>query len=96
VALDPAVVTFDNTDHDDTLTGSTITGTTALTKGGDGTLMLTGTNSYEGGATIVGGLIVFSRADNFGSDNNHPDVGAQGYAGKHEGVTGSLKVNYRF
>jgi uncharacterized protein with beta-barrel porin domain len=42
-------------------------GSWALSKGGDGTLLLSGANTYTGGTTVTGGLINFNAANNFGS-----------------------------
>src|SRR5207244_285824 len=39
----------------------------SLVKQGSGTLTLTGANTYSGGTTVNGGLIIFSTANNFGS-----------------------------
>jgi autotransporter-associated beta strand protein len=59
-----------NQTENQTLTGL-IHGPGALQKAGDGTLKLTAANTYEGGATITGGLIEFDRPENFGGTDRN-------------------------
>ncbi|WP_269475643.1 autotransporter-associated beta strand repeat-containing protein [Variovorax sp. WDL1] len=51
---------------DDTL-ANTVSGTGTLTKGGAGTLTVTGTNSYSGGTTLSGGKLSVSSDANLGA-----------------------------
>jgi len=52
----------------DTLTlAANVSDTGTLTKLGSGTLILTGINTYSGGTTVLGGLINFAMAANFGT-----------------------------
>ncbi len=50
--------------------GSPLTGATALTKDGGGTLILGANNSYSGTTTINAGLILFSAPSNLGASNS--------------------------
>ncbi|QIF03985.1 autotransporter-associated beta strand repeat-containing protein [Roseimicrobium sp. ORNL1] len=47
---------------------SVISGTTTLTKDGDGTLILTGTNTHTGGTYINGGTVQVTTSANFGAN----------------------------
>ncbi|MCF7687839.1 MAG: autotransporter-associated beta strand repeat-containing protein [Cephaloticoccus sp.] len=60
--------TFDTNGNNVTL-ATGLTGTGAVTKQGNGVLSFTGTNSYEGGTTVTGGLIEFSALGDFGTGN---------------------------
>lgn len=46
-----------------------IAGNLSLVKSGAATLALTGTNTYNGGTTVTGGLVNFQSLSNFGSGN---------------------------
>jgi fibronectin-binding autotransporter adhesin len=60
--VSPSTLTFNNSAVNYTVGGGAITGTTSLTKGGSGTVILTGANSYNGGTTITGGVLQIGNA----------------------------------
>ena len=49
--------------------GSTLAGTTGLTKADSGTLMLSASNSYSGGTTVTAGTLALGNANALGSGN---------------------------
>ncbi len=56
--VSPGSVSFNNSTHDYTLTGTFgITGITALTKDGAGALTITNANSYSGGTVVLNGTL---------------------------------------
>jgi autotransporter-associated beta strand protein/T5SS/PEP-CTERM-associated repeat protein len=68
-----------------TFAGS-ISGTGAVTKQGEGTLTLSGNNSYTGGTTIIAGTVTISA----GSSISHDSAGL--VIGQASGETGTLNV----
>ena len=59
----------------------------ALTKGGDGTLILSGANAYTGATTVQAGTL------RLGAGNVLPDASAVTLSGKAAGVTATLDLN---
>jgi autotransporter-associated beta strand protein len=54
--------------------GASIDGTGGLTKVGAGTLILSASNSYAGGSTVNGGVLVMSNANALGSTNGSLNI----------------------
>ena len=65
--IEPAVVTVENTTGTYTFQGGAITGTTGLTKSGNGALVLANANSYSGGTTLTGGMLTLGAAGALGT-----------------------------
>jgi autotransporter-associated beta strand protein len=75
---------------------SIASGTTAITKSGNGTWVLGGTNTFSGGVTVNNGLIVFAGPASVGGNTvNGPAsvlVNSGGAAGLGAGFTGGLQA----
>jgi autotransporter-associated beta strand protein len=54
--------------------GSTLSGSTGLTKNDGGTLMLTGSNNYTGGTLVSGGTLALNGGSVVGNITNNANV----------------------
>ena len=78
-SADPATLTVSNvTARSFGLAGSTIDGAVSLVKIGNGTLTLTGTNSYSGATVVSNGTLAVSATGTLGTNNLSVVVGGSG------------------
>jgi len=68
-------------------------GVTSLIKVGTGTLTLTGTNSYSGGTTISGGMLLVNNLIGSGSGSGSVTVASGGTLGGTGIISGAVAVN---
>jgi len=68
-ALQPGIVTVNNTAGDFTFSGGSMAGGASLVKAGGATLTLSATNTYAGGTTINGGTLVNGVSAALGAGN---------------------------
>ncbi len=72
----PSSLLVDVTTKDYTLSGSEITGTNTLTKGGSGTLTLNNPNTYAGDTLVNGGTLAVSGGGAINSPTNTLNIGS--------------------